>query len=144
MEKCLLTHWCNYLSWINICSQAWVPSPLQHVPVPRGSAGYVYLCLFPNTVYLGTSCSNFSLWHPPPIQHLCIYVNILAAVIENTNVVTPPDQFFQFKHDTAAPLFLDAIIVQITWASQSRRRGELQSIYNYITRQYPFIGCCDC
>lgn len=105
MEKCLLTHWCNYLSWINICSQARVPSPLQHVPVPCGSAGYVYLCLFPNAVYLGTRCSNFSLWHPPPIQHLRIYVNILAAVIENTNVVTPPNQFFQFNHDTAAQVW---------------------------------------
>lgn len=107
MEKCLLTHWCNYLSWINICSQAWVPSPLQHVPVPRSSAEYVYLCLFPKAVYLGTSCSNFSLWHPPPIQHLRIYVNILAAVIENTNVVTPPNKFFQFNHGTVAPLFSD-------------------------------------
>jgi len=107
VEKCLLTHWCNYLSWINICSHAWVPSPLHHVPVARGSAGYAYLCLFPNTVYLGTSCSNFSLWHPPPIQHLRSYENILAAVAESTEVVTPPNQFFQFKHDTEAQLFLD-------------------------------------
>lgn len=66
----------------------------------------VYLCPFPNTVYLGTSCSNFSLWYPPPIQRLCIYVNILAAVTEITDIVTPHNKFFQYNHNATEMLLL--------------------------------------
>lgn len=83
--------WCNYLSWISICSQAGVPSPLQCVPGAASPAGCGYLCRFPRAVCLGSGRGNFSLWHPPPIQHLRIYVNILAVVTEITNAVTPPN-----------------------------------------------------
>lgn len=93
MEKCLLAHWCNYLSWINSCSQAGVPSPLRCVPGAVAVPG-VYLGLLPRAVYLGSGRGNFSLWHPPPIQHLRIYVNILAVVAEMISVVTPPNSFF--------------------------------------------------
>lgn len=100
MEKCLLTHWCNYLSWINICSQARVPSPLQHVPVPRSSDGYSYLCI------LALAATTFHSDIPHPFN-ICVFM--WTSWLQSLRVLMLWHQlivfcfcFFQFNHDITA------------------------------------------